>query len=259
MEFNLPPFFYEIFDSSLPRLGPGNSESTRKALKIALSALSKTLGVNPAELRVLDIGCGNGTQTIELAKQLNCSILAIDNHRPYIDELCQRARVEHVEDKIVTRLADMNKLKLDNESLDLIWSEGAFFIMGITEALERFHPYLMKGGVLAFSDLLWLKEDIPAECRDYFQQLCPNIPDIASVLESLPAIGCEIINHFTLPEETWLDHFYIPLENRLRELRSKYADETDKIALIESVEKEIYLYRKYSEYYGYEFFIMKRK
>ena len=41
---------------------------------------------------VLDIGCGNGAQTLQLAKRLNGDILAVDNHPPFLDELQRRAK-----------------------------------------------------------------------------------------------------------------------------------------------------------------------
>jgi len=94
-------FFYEIFDTSLPRLGPGDDHSTMIALDVLLSTRPK-LSDDPApvRLRVLDIGCGNGAQTIQLAKHIDGTILAVDNHQPFLDELQRRAEAEGVSDKI---------------------------------------------------------------------------------------------------------------------------------------------------------------
>ena len=55
----MPDIFYEIFDN-LPRGGSGDNESTRKAF-----SLLKNL---PESTNILDVGCGPGMQTIELAK-----------------------------------------------------------------------------------------------------------------------------------------------------------------------------------------------
>ena len=51
--------FFEIFES-LPRQGPGNLASARKAL-----CLCKNL---PETLEILDLGCGTGSQTLQLAE-----------------------------------------------------------------------------------------------------------------------------------------------------------------------------------------------
>jgi len=86
--------FYEIFDASLPRLGPGDDASTRRALSTLLSARPRGGDVaSAARLRVLDIGCGTGAPTIQLAKLIDGTILAVDNHQPFLDELQRRWNV----------------------------------------------------------------------------------------------------------------------------------------------------------------------
>ena len=50
--------FYEIFEG-LPRQGPGDNASTQQALAM--------LADLPARPTILDIGCGAGMQTLELA------------------------------------------------------------------------------------------------------------------------------------------------------------------------------------------------
>ena len=147
-------FFFEIFDPSLPRLGPGDNDSTRKALSTALSAMSiGNEASHPAKLRILDLGCGNGTQTIQLAKHVDGTILAVDNHQPFLDELKRRAQAEGVLDRIRIRLGDMADLGLDEGSFDLIWSEGALYSMGFNEGLKEYYPILAPGGCFAVTEL----------------------------------------------------------------------------------------------------------
>jgi len=52
-------YFYELFEA-LPRGGPGDNRSTRRAFN--------TIPKLPEQPLILDIGCGPGVQTIELAK-----------------------------------------------------------------------------------------------------------------------------------------------------------------------------------------------
>ena len=88
----LPEFFYEIFDASLPRLGPGDEASTLKALDILRSGGPQRRDQSAARTaRILDLGCGNGAQTIVLASHTEGLIVAMDNHQPYLDELQRRA------------------------------------------------------------------------------------------------------------------------------------------------------------------------
>jgi len=61
-----------------------------------------------------------------------------------------------------------------------------------------------------------------------------------------------------LPESAWWDAYYHPLEERLELLREKYAATPEKVEVIESIQMEIEIYRKYSGYYGYVFYVMQR-
>lgn len=147
-------FFYEIFDASLPRLGPGDDGSTSKALDMLLSArLQRSGAPELTQLRILDIGCGNGAQTIQLANQTNGTILAVDNHRPFLDELERRAEAEGVSKKITVCLKDMRALGMQDGPFDLIWSEGALYIMGFGKGLATCHNLLRPGGLLAASEI----------------------------------------------------------------------------------------------------------
>ena len=63
--------------------------------------------------------------------------------------------------------------------------------------------------------------------------------------------------HFLLPEAAWWQHYYTPLEQRVQTLQAQYADNPDALAVIESHQQEMDLYRRYSDYYGYVFYIMQ--
>jgi SAM-dependent methyltransferase len=251
-------FFYEIFDASLPRLGPGDDHSTRQALDMLLSTRHNLAdGSRSVKLRVLDIGCGNGAQTIQLAKQIEGRILAVDNYQPYLNELQCRAEAEGVSDRIQPYLKDMHDLGLYDGSFDLVWSEGALYIMGFNEGLAVCRSLLVPGGLLAASELCWLRPDPPTECRQYFLNEYPVMTDIDSNMSMIKNCGYDLLGHFTLPESAWKESYYRPLGDRLQTLRNKYVTDPERIKMIDSVQMEIDLYRNYSDYYGYVFFLMQ--
>ena len=80
-------YFYELF-VGLSRGGPGDNESTRKAF-----GYLKDL---PSEPFILDIRCGHGMQTLELARISNGKSIALDTYQPYLDILLRNAKEEGV-------------------------------------------------------------------------------------------------------------------------------------------------------------------
>ncbi len=82
---NQAPRFFEIFFEifgSLPRQGPGNLASAQKALRLCEDL--------PNAPEILDLGCGTGGQTLQLAELTQGSILAVDIHAPSIEKLNQK-------------------------------------------------------------------------------------------------------------------------------------------------------------------------
>ena len=247
-------FFFEIFDASLPRLGPGDDASTQKAIRLMLSAMPK--GSTPA--KILDLGCGNGAQTVQLAKHAPGAILAVDMHPPFLDELQLRAAAEGVGEKIQVQCGDMSDLKLQDASFDWIWSEGALYSMGFQNGLKAYHSRLVSQGLFAVSELCWFKPDPPEECWKFFETEYPPMTDVASHLANIKDCHYEVLEHFTLPEKAWLDCYYLPLEKRLDSIQEKVAKDPERLGMVESFRVEIDMYRKHSAYYGYEFFILRK-
>lgn len=248
---------YELFDPSLPRLGPGDRCSTRKALDMLLAAgLRPTGGSGSGRLRILDIGCGNGSHTIELACCLDGAITAVDNHSPYLDELQRRAVMNGVANKVRPLLRDMADMRLSEGDFDLIWSEGALYNVGFRKGIEICHSLLAKGGSLAASELCWLRPDAPTECHQFFADEYPAMENVQGNLAIISESGFRVVGHFTLPDSAWTESYYRPLSLRLASLRKKYEAVPRVLKLLDSVQTEMDVFSKYSTYYGYVFFLM---
>jgi cyclopropane fatty-acyl-phospholipid synthase-like methyltransferase len=136
--------FWELH-SNLPREGPGDSVSTARAY-----AAIKNL---PAQPKILDIGCGPGMQTLDLARLSQGEIIAIDFHQPFLDKLSRRAEKAGLEKNILARKLSMFEMDFTTEQFDLVWSEGAIYIMGFEQGFETCHPLLKPGGYMAVTEL----------------------------------------------------------------------------------------------------------
>ena len=259
-------FFYEIFDPCQPRQGPGEDASTARAFeRLMEAALERDPGAGKAEaphrLNILDVGCGSGAQTLILARQDGARVVAIDNHLPFLDELERRAQAAGLADKIETRvhdMAEMEELLADHQPFDVVWAEGSLYVMDFAEGLRACRAMLKPGGGLAASELTWLRPDAPKECRDYFAAQYPAMRDVAGNLALMKDCGYDVLGHFTLPESAWWLPYYQPLATRVAELREKYRDDDAKLEMLVWVDEEIEMYRRFSTYYGYVFYLARR-
>jgi SAM-dependent methyltransferase len=240
--------FFEIHQN-LPREGPGRNEYTRKAFNM----LPK---LNQPE--ILDIGCGPGVPTIELAKISKGVVIGIDIHQPYLDELNKKVRKEKLEKRVKAVNKSMFNMDFPKDSFDIIWSEGSIFIIGFEKGLLEWKQYIKPKGFLVVHEMTWLKHNPPKEINDYWRKMYSGIATIEKNLEIINRCNYKLIGHFPLQEDAWWDFYYNPLEQRLNKLKIKYRNNADALRVINEEQKEIDLYSKYYEWYGSVFYIMQR-
>jgi SAM-dependent methyltransferase len=240
--------FFELF-SGLPRQGPGDAAST-------LRALALVPGVGP-ETRVLDVGCGTGLQTRVLAQHTPARITAIDNHRPYIEELNRHSEALSISDRLDARVGDMRRLDFPSGSFDLVWSEGAICVVGFEAGLREWRRLLAPGGHMAVTEACWTKPNPPRECLEFWMREYPAIRDVPAFLKAVADCGYETVGHFTLPPSSWWEDYYAPLLRNLERFRKVHRDEPDAQELADQVQREIDIWRSYSEFFSYEFFVMR--
>lgn len=241
--------FFEVYEA-LPRQGPGNRACAERAL-----ALCAELPPAPA---VLDLGCGVGGQTLHLAELTAGPITAVDLHAPWIARLARTVAERGLAHRVRPLALDMGALPFAPASFDLIWSEGALYNLGLGRALPLACELLRPGGYLAFTDAVWRRADPPAAVRASFDFDYPTMGDVAAARAAIVGAGLDLLGHFTLPDEAWWEGFYTPMEARVAELRARYADDPEALAVLEIIAREPELHREHSDCYAYEFFVARR-
>jgi ubiquinone/menaquinone biosynthesis C-methylase UbiE len=242
-------YFYELFEA-LPRGGPGDNKSTRRAF----NAIPKL----PGRPLILDIGCGHGVQTIELAKISKGTIIALDNHQAFLNQLMKKAKDEKLLDHIVPKNISMLDMDFEKNTFDIIWSEGALYFMGFQNGLRRCHQLLKNDGCLAVTEIVYLVNNPPAPLIKYFEKEYPDIKSVKDKNDLIQNERFHILSNFTLPKSSWLEGFYLPMEEELSRLNRKYHGNEIALGIFEEMKNEINLYKKFSDFFGYEFFIMQR-
>ena len=172
---------------------------TRKAFKI----LPKCK--NP---HILDVGCGSGVPTIELAKisdghviGIDIDVTSLDLLRRKIKEIGLNNQVSVIKDSILT-------MNFSNESFDIIWSEGSIFVIGFENGLKKWHRFLKPNGFLVVHD----------ENRNKSKKL-----------GLITKYGYMLIAQFELPEKLWWLEYYTPLEQLIQEFRHEYPNDSELI------------------------------
>jgi len=240
-------FFFEVHND-LPREAPGNNQSTKRALKMVRNLT--------ADSKILDIGCGPGRQSIELAKDSGCHITALDNHQPFLDKLSRKAANEKLTDKITTVNQSMSEMKFAPGSFDLIWSEGAIYIYGFEKGLRDWKKLLKENGSIVVSELSWLTPEMPEEPKKFWDKNYPAMKSVNENLKTIDALGYSITGVFVLPNSGWED-YYGPIEKRILNLKETHGNDPEAKKVFDNETAEIELYRKYGEYYGYVFYILR--
>lgn len=239
------------FYRRLPRQGPGSSEQTLKALQITGLA-------NSGYVEIADIGCGTGAQTFTLADQVKGRITAVDLFHEFLEELSIRADRHGLQDRITTRCESMDKLSFDPRTFDLIWSEGAIYIMGFEAGVRSWRPFISRDGFLVVSEISWFTKRRPQELEDYWQLEYQEIDTIENKELILRRNGYTKIVSFRIPEYCWFENYYDPIRAGIPEFLDRHGNSKHAIRLTKELEREMEIYEKFKYYYGYAFYIAQK-
>jgi SAM-dependent methyltransferase len=157
------------------------------------------------------------------------------------------------------RVGDMGRPEVPSASTDVIWSEGAIYVLGFEAGLRTWRPLLKPGGHVVVTEACWMRPDPPAECAAFWESEYPAIRDMGALLEAAATCGYDLVGHFSLPRESWWTDYYAPLQRNVAAFRGRHPAEPDAIALVDQVQSEIDIWRRYSEYYSYEFLVTRAR
>lgn len=186
---------------------------------------------------ILDIGCGSGVPTVELAKSTDGEIVAIDTCQTALRRLSSRVRKAGLAARVKVERCSMSDMDFPDESFDIVWAEGSIAAIGFEKGLSEWRRLLRSGGFLVVHDDL---ADLPEKQRRIRQG------------------GYELVSHFVLSEDVWWNEYYAPLEERLNALRAKHAGDQSKIAALSDDQHEIDAFKQDPKRYRSVFLVMRK-
>lgn len=233
------------------RQGPGSENDTLKALDF----LDLPTGQN---LKIADIGCGSGGQTISLAKKLSGQIIAIDLFPEFLNELNEKSQKLGLTDKIIALEKSMDDLPFKKDEFDLLWSEGAIYNIGFENGLKKWKDYLKVGGYLAVSEITWITQSRPKEIEEFWNSEYPEVDIASNKIKQLESNGYSLVGYFYLSQDSWIETYYKPMQARFENFLKRNNNSELARKVVEDNQAEIDLYQKFKEYYSYGFYIARK-
>jgi len=187
--------------------------------------------------RILDIGCGSGVPTIELAKLSNGEVTGIDIDQSCIDEFSRKIKKENLSNRVKAIKLSLFEMKFPDENFDVVWSEGVIGTLEFEKSLKEWRRLLKTDGYLVIHYQVSLVED---------------------VLPRIPQHGYRLVDTVELPEDAWWTEFYKPLEEKMGALFHKYGNRADALKLLNKFQSELAMVKKNPRNFSCAFYIMKK-
>lgn len=238
--------FHQFFES-LPRQGPGDDRYTE--------LLYKLLPGLPSEPKVADMGCGTGAQTLVLA-QAGGLVTGVDLHQPFLTILSSNAEKKGLKRRISTLQCSMDAVPPDIGPFDLIWSEGAIYIIGFEKGLKAWFSLIKPGGYIVVSEICWLVDNPPRELRNHPAPEISHMQTVEKNISILKKIGYRWIGSVLLPHEAW--DLFDANQNDLIQLWRQQKSGLMVERVLSDIEKENDLFARYRGTYGDVFFMMQK-
>ncbi|MEO0439680.1 MAG: methyltransferase domain-containing protein [Pseudomonadota bacterium] len=233
------------------RQGPGGDDETQ--LAVALSGLK-----DKPNLKIADIGCGTGASTLVLARELDAQVMAVDFLPAFLERLASEAEAAGLPDRVTTQAVSMDALTFAPSSLDAIWAEGAIYNIGFETGVRAWREFLKPGGILAVSELTWLTDVRPAELEAHWTGEYPEVATASAKMAILEQAGYAPLGYFPLPKACWLDNYYRPMQARFPVFLERHDQSKAAQAIVRAEQAEIDLYERYSDYFGYGYYVARR-
>ena len=190
-----------------------------------------------------------------LAKELISKIHAIDNYEPFLSALAEEAKKEGIDELIETHCMDMASISDTFNNIDLLWSEGAAYNIGFSNALSLWAKAMSPQGLVVVTELTWLSSSIPTRVKEFFDIGYPDMKQHEENIHIAENSGYKVLDTVVLPQSSWMTGYYDLLEPRANSLIN-HEDASVREFAQETIE-EIEVFKVSEGSYGYVFYVLQ--
>ena len=186
---------------------------------------------------ILDIGCGSGIPTLELARLSDGNITAIDTNRSELERLLHKIEKAGLTSRIKVEERSMIAMDFREEDFDIIWAEGAINVIGFEKGLRDWRRFLKNEGFLVIHD---------------------EMGELTEKRKMISKYEYELIDHFILSEDIWRDEYFTPLKNKIINIREISGDIQIDNPVLGEMEREVEFFEQDPKRNRSVFLIMKK-
>jgi len=187
--------------------------------------------------RILDIGCGSGVSTLELAELSNGEIIGIDIDQPALNQFNENIIKAGLTNRVQAVNCSMFNMDFPDESFDVIWSEGSIYAIGFERGLREWKRLLKRVGYMFIHD---------------------EIVNVSRKLDQISSCGYELLDHFILGKETWWTEYFAPLEQLIMESRTRQTYDPKILEELNQSQGEVDMFKKNPERNSSVCFVIKK-
>lgn len=173
--------------------------------------------------RILDIGCGTGVPTLELARLSNGPIIGLDIDEASLNECIRKIKENGLSKRVSILKCSMQEMDFPCEYFDIIWTEGSIQIVGFEKYLRAWRQFLKPNRFLVVH--------------------CGSV-NLARKLKAIPVCGYTLLRHFSLSSDTWQREYFGPLEKLIQKIEREQIDDPKIIDFLAQAEREVQTYRE---------------
>lgn len=188
--------------------------------------------------RILDVGCGSGVPTLELALLSGGYVTGIDIDQTALDELTEKIERDGLSGRVKAVNCSATDASFPDDSFDIVWAEGAIATIGFQKGLKEWKRLIKPGGFLVVHD---------------------DIGDVSKKKKQISQCGYVLMDYFIIEGNEWWREFYEPLEGFIKETRGSGNPSPEVLREMDTDSNFIEIIKKNPERYDSVFFVLMKK